>query len=313
MSKYIPFTDEELYKAHHSSIKDYLESVGETVLRSGTEYMWEKHDSVKFRGHVWYRHSTGDKGTAVNFLMEFFNFSFQDAVITLLNGNYIASSKSRPEDIAKMDLPVVHHKKCNIILPQRNSNNKRLYAYLCRTRHIRYEIVEYFVRKNLIYEDKDNHNIVFIAKNKRGTVKYAGLKGTMNNIPFCRELNNCDKKYSFKHIGTSDTLYVFEAFIDLFSYIDLFLLDTNWKSENYIALGGLKYQPLRQVLDDYPHIKNIVVATDNDLNSSDGINHGQVFAQKVKKLLSDTYNIKIDVPTQKDWNEMLKNQRSEKH
>lgn len=312
MSRFIPFTDEELYQAHHSSIKDYLESVGEKVLRSGTEYMWEKHDSVKIRGHVWYRHSTGDKGTAVNFLMEFFKFSFQDAVITLLNGNYIASSQSRPEDIAKMDLPVIRHKKSNIILPQRNSDNKRLYAYLCSTRCISYQIVEYFVRRNLIYEDKDNHNIVFIAKNKMGTVKYAGLKGTMNNIPFGIELNNCDKKYSFKHVGTSDTLYVFEAFIDMFSYIDLFLINKNWKSENYIALGGLKYQPLRQLVDDYPHIKNIVIATDNDLHSSDGINHGQVFANKVKKLLSDIFNVIIDIPELKDWNEILKIQRREK-
>lgn len=43
MSKFIPFTDEELYQAHHKDIKEYLESIGEKVLHSGTEYMWEKH------------------------------------------------------------------------------------------------------------------------------------------------------------------------------------------------------------------------------------------------------------------------------
>ena len=47
MSKFIPFTDEELYQAHHKDIKEYLESIGEKVLHSGTEYMWEAHDSVK--------------------------------------------------------------------------------------------------------------------------------------------------------------------------------------------------------------------------------------------------------------------------
>lgn len=47
MSKFIPFTDEELYQAHHKDIKEYLESIGEKVLHSGTEYMWETHDRRK--------------------------------------------------------------------------------------------------------------------------------------------------------------------------------------------------------------------------------------------------------------------------
>lgn len=109
MSKFIPFTDEELYQAHHKDIKEYLESIGEKVLHSGTEYMWEAHDSVKIRGHIWYRHSTGESGTAVNFLMTFFDFSFQEAVITLLDGNYKATSNSKPVDF--INKPDIYHKK----------------------------------------------------------------------------------------------------------------------------------------------------------------------------------------------------------
>lgn len=309
MSTFIPFTDDELYKAHHTDIKGYLESIGEKVLRSGTEYMWEKHDSVKIRGHVWYRHSTGDKGTAVNFLMEFFDFTFQDAVITLLNGNYIASSKTKPEDMIQMKLPIIKHKNTNIILPPKNNNNKRLYAYLCKYRCINNSIVEYFIRKGLIYEDKDNHNIVFIGKDKKGNVRYAGLKGTLTDKPFCRELNNSDKKYGFKHIGTSDTLYVFEAFIDLFSFIELYLINNDWKEQNYLALGGLNYLPLKKLLESYPHIMKINICTDNDSNSSDGKNHGQIFADKIIKQLSGQYSVSKIVPALKDWNEILRQRR----
>lgn len=165
MSKFIPFTEDELYRAHHKDIKEYLESIGEKVLRSGTEYMWAAHDSVKFRGHVWYRHSTGDKGTAVNFLMEFFGFSFQDAVITLLDGNYKATKKTRPMDFANEKSII--HKKDKVILPQRNQDNKRLYAYLCKARCVNINVVYYFIKKQLIYEDKNNHNIVFIGKDKK--------------------------------------------------------------------------------------------------------------------------------------------------
>lgn len=307
--KFIPFTKEELYQAAHKDIKQYLESIGEKVLHSGTEYMWERHDSVKIRGHVWYQHSTGAKGTAVNFLMEFFNYSFQDAVITLLDGRYIATRKTRPEDMLGSQPDEKRHKQHKVILPPKNSDNKRLYAYLCSYRGISSETVAYFVQKRLIYEDKDNHNIVYIGKDKKDVVRYVGLKGTLSNKPFKGEINGSNKDFCFRHIGTLDALYVFEAFIDLFSYIDLFLSEYKWRSLNYIALSGLYINVLKKFLESYPHIKNIVICTDNDFKSSDGINHGQKFAYTVKKELNQKYSVTIHTPALKDWNEVLINRK----
>lgn len=311
MSRFIPFTEEELYQAAHKDIKQYLESIGEKVLHSGTEYMWERHDSVKIRGHVWYQHSTGAKGTAVNFLMEFFGFSFQDAVITLLGGNYIATRNTRPEDMLGKQPDEKRHKQHKVILPPKNPDNKRLYAYLCSARCINSDVVTYFVRKRLIYEDKDNHNIVFVGKDKKGIIRYAGLKGTLTDKSFRREITGSNKNYCFRHIGTSDTLYVFEAFIDLFSYITLFHMEYDWHSFSYIALGGLYIEILKKFLTAYPHIKNVVVCTDNDYNSSDGINHGQEFANKVKTQFTQSHKVMIHTPKFKDWNEVLINRRKE--
>ncbi len=303
--KFIPFTEEELYQAAHKDIKQYLESIGEKVLHSGTEYMWAKHDSVKFRGHVWYQHSTGAKGTAVDFLMEFFGYSFQDAVITLLDGKYIATRNTRPEDMIEKQPDEKHHKKHKVILPPKNTDNKRLYAYLCTARCIDPTVVNYFINKKLIYEDKDNHNIVTLGKDKNGIIRYAGLKGTLTDKPFRCEVSGSNKNYCFRHIGTSDTLYVYEAFIDLFSYITLFHLDYHWQNFNYIALGGLHFEVLKKFLADYPHIKTIVVCTDNDLTSSDNINHGQEFAVKIKTQLSKNHKVMIHTPASKDWNDVL--------
>lgn len=310
MSKFIPFTDEELYQAHHKDIKEYLESIGEKVLHSGTEYMWEAHDSVKIRDHIWYRHSTGESGTAVNFLMTFFDFSFQEAVITLLDGNYKATSNSKPVDF--INEPDIYHKKDRVVLPQKNTNNKRLYAYLCNSRCIDYSVVRYFVKKGFIYEDKSNHNIVFLGKDKKGIVRYAGLKGTLTVKSFKGEITGSNKIYCFKHIGLSDVLFVFEAFIDLFSFITLYQLDENWHTYNYIALGGLNLEALKKCVEDYPHIKKIYICTDNDINSSDGKNHGQDFAKKAQKLFQVKYKTEIITPNLKDWNEILK-QRSQSY
>lgn len=309
--KFIPFTEEEIYQAAHKDIKQYLESIGEKVLHSGTEYMWAKHDSVKFRGHVWYQHSTGAKGTTIDLLMEFFGHSFQDAVITLLDGNYYATRNTRPEDMIGKQPDETHHKKHKVITPPKNSDNKRLYAYLCSARCINPEVVKYFINKRLIYEDKDNHNIVTIGKDKNGIIRYAGLKGTLTDKPFRREISGSNKNYCFRHISTSDTLYVFEAFIDLFSYISLFHLDYQWHSFNYIALGGLYIEVLKKFLNDYPHIKIIVICTDNDYKSSDGVNHGQEFAVKVKTQFSKNYKVMIHTPVLKDWNEVLISRKKE--
>lgn len=304
--KFIPFTEEEIYTAAHKSIKDYLESIGEKVLHSGTEYMWERHNSVKFRGHVWYRHSTGDKGTAIDFLMYFFDFSFQDAVITLLNGNYKAHRNTRPIDfINEPDKPY----KKELILPPKNSDNKRLFAYLHCTRKISANTINAFINRKLIYEDKDNHNIVFVGKDKKGNVKYAGLKGTLTNRIFRIELSGIDRRFGFCYTGGNDALYVFESFIDLFSYIDLYFKNNTWQTCNFLALGGLKFEPIKHYLFMYPQIKEIVICTDNDY--ADEENHGQIFAELCKNKLKK-YNVMIHTPTLKDWNEMLIQQRSNK-
>ena len=93
--KFIPFTDEEIYTAAHKSIKEYLESIGEKVLHSVLNICGNATTALIQRSRV-YRHSTGDKGTVIDFLMYFFDFSFQDAVITLLNGNYKAHRNTVP-------------------------------------------------------------------------------------------------------------------------------------------------------------------------------------------------------------------------
>lgn len=311
MSKYIHFTEEERYQAKHASIKNYLESIGEKVLKSGSEYMWEKHDSVKFRGHVFYRHSNPEqKGDAIQFLMEFFNFSYQDAVITLLDGKYMATRNTTALEAAAVPTPR-HFNSKKIIMPVQNTDkqgtpdNKRLYGYLCQYRKIDKSVVDYFVRRRLIYEEHEHHNIVYIGKDKTGAIRFAAVKGTSSYKPFKGDIRGSNKLFCFRHIGSTDVLYVFEAFIDLFSYITLYQLDLPWHTFNYLAISGLSVDVMKRFLIDYPHIKRIVVCTDNDFNSSDGINHGQQFAYLIQDYFSNSYDIRIDKPYLKDWNEIL--------
>lgn len=309
MSKFIHFTENEIYRAAHVNIKDFLESKGEKVLRSGTEYMWERHDSVKFRDHVWYRHSTGDKGTVINFLCTFYNMSFQDAVITLLNYSKDDVSVRRLEDKSKS------REKKKFCLPQKYENNDRLFDYLCGFRCIDKDVVSYFVDNNYIYESRikykgrDIYNCVFVGYDNKHKARYAALKGTNSYYPYTGEVEDSEKSYGFNYIGGSEILYAFEAAIDLLSYISLFRLNEPWKKDNYVALGTLSRLALDRVLIDYPNIRKIYLCLDNDSTSKK--NRGQIAAQKFMGIYKEKgYSVETLVPTLKDWNEDLKEKRN---
>lgn len=303
MSKFISFTNDEIYRAAHVSIKDILESRGEKVLDSGTEYMWEEHDSVKFRDHVWYRHSTEEGGTAIDFLRTFYNMSFQDAVITLLDGKYgdddsaqLIEHKSEPK------------KKETFYLPEKYKNNNRVYGYLCNFRCIDFKVASFFVNKKYIYESRDKHNCVFVGYDEKHKPRYAALKGTNSNRPFTGEVSNSNKEYAFNYLGGSDTLYVFEAAIDMLSFLSLFRLGVSWKKDNYVALGALSRLALDRILNANDSIKHITLCLDNDSMSKE--NRGQIAAQKFTAIYKEKgYIVETLVPILKDWNEDLKEKR----
>ena len=77
-----------------------------------------------------------------------------------------------------------------------------------------------------------------------------------------------DTRYSFSHFGTSDKLYVFEAPIDMLSFITLY--PDNWQEHSYIALNGVYENPLLQVLETHDSLHKICICTDNDEGGIDG-------------------------------------------
>mgnify|MGYP000603436189 CR=1 FL=1 len=48
-------------------------------------------------------------------------------------------------------------------LPEKNETLNRVYGYLLKTRFLDKEVIDEFVRKGLIYEDKEYHNAVFVG------------------------------------------------------------------------------------------------------------------------------------------------------
>ena len=112
-------------------------------------------------------------------------------------------------------------------------------------------------------------------------------------------MGGCDPRYSFHHTGNSDRLYVFEAPVDLLSFLTLYQKD--WQSHSYTALCGTSEHAMLWMLEQNPQIRNVLLCLDHD---EAGI---EASGRLTEILRSDGYNrISVLQPEYKDWNEDLK-------
>lgn len=312
MSKFIPFTQEEIDRAAHTEIKSILEAKGEKAVKSGSEWMWEANHSVKFRGHVFYDHSTGDKGTAVDFMCLYFDMRFQDAVCTLNCKSYdgVEFVRCRPSD----------KQRAAFHLPQRNRTMHRMYAYLTQERRIDPEIVTFFVHLGTLYESAQKHNAVFVGRDVNGQPRAAHVKGTLSDRPFRADVPGSEKDYFFNYYGGgSCRLYVFEAPVDLMSFLTIHKYAA-WKQHSYLALGGVSNRALLRFLLEHPQITNVVLCLDNDetgqkadlqiaevLERLDAEKPVEGISPETQRKLRRDYSVDFLKSRLKDWNEDLKN------
>ena len=107
-----------------------------------------------------------------------------------------------------------------------------------------------------------------------------------------------DFRYAFNWPGSSGHLLVFEAPIDMLSFISLHH-DSNWAKHSYVALCGTSSQPLLGMLERCPNIETVHFALDND-------QAGQMATRRLAEVVREK-GLKACalVPVLKDWNEDL--------
>ena len=299
---YINFSEDDLYRANNIDLVTYLGGRGERVKRVGSTYQYiytdggGTHDSVTIHGGKWYDHKNQRGGYAVKFLQEFLGFSFQDAVVELLGGHCSAQTVSSPKAAPK---PVVKPFE----LPEPNSDMRRVFAYLTKQRFISPDIISHFAHEHKIYEDSKYHNAVFVGMDENGVPKQASVRSTLSfGKTFRITVASSDTNYSFSHFGNDEKLFVFEAPIDMLSFITLYQKD--WRQHSYIAMNGVYESAVLKALESHADLQSVYLCTDND---SGGIEA----AERLRDILhehgyTDIFRI---APQQKDWNEQLKQLR----
>ena len=160
---------------------------------------------------------------------------------------------------------------------------------------LRKNLVEEWIASGDIYEEKKHHNVVFVGRDADGIPRYAHCRGT-GEIKYRGDVAGSDKSYGFCHRGTDNQLFVFEAAIDLLSFIQLFPKD--WKKRSYLSLGGISSVALMAFLSERPQITSVFLCLDND-------HAGNEACEKLAREIPDGYSVIRLKPSRKDWNEIL--------
>ena len=246
MANYIHFTEEQKELARQTDLCDLLRRQGEKIKRSGSEYEWrDGSQKVTIRGNLWFHQYERTGGDAVDFVQRYFHKSYPEAVEYLLGcgcGTLTAS-------------PIMQREPPPFTLPKRNDNMRRVYAYLMSRRGIDRDVVCAFANRQMIYESAEYHNAVFVGLDSNDIPRHANLRGTGAESTFKGNAPGSIPEYSFHWTGSDDRLYLFEAPIDLLSFISLH--KDNWRSHSYAACCGVGDRVLFQIIRDNHNIQTV--------------------------------------------------------
>ena len=296
---YIPFTDEQKQLANSVDLAEYLRVRGEKLERVGIEHKLiyydssGKHDSITIRGSKWFDHKNQVGGGAIKFMQEFYDMDFQTAVQELLGQRVTPLSHSPPKVSAKEE-------KKEFRLPEANTNMHRVYAYLIKQRFISPDIISHFANQHTLYEDKEHHNAVFVGIDENGVPRQASKRSTNSyGNSFRITCQGSDTRYSFAHFGESKRLYVFEAPIDMMSFLTLYPKD--WQKHSYIAMNGVYENAVLTALKNHINLSEVILCVDNDEGGIEAVD-------RLRDILNENgySNVKRLAPPYKDWNEVLK-------
>ena len=283
------------------SITEYARQMGFTPVKIGSYYTLKEHDSVRIdpRKNIFFRNSTGDRGTVIDFVMAFKSVSCVEAIKLLCD---------------EIELPKVYkeqnsvpQKKKELILPAKARNMKNVFAYLVKTRCINQKIVQEMVDRDMLYQDERN-NCVFVSRNENGKSVFATVRGTNTDKKWVGDVSGCDYSHSFFIDNCSRNLIVTESVIDAMSMMDIKeQKGENHQEYNYLSVSGLGKS--REALGCHlgKTLYDIVfLAFDND-------DKGREIAKEMKKHIEsinqDIFVSMLIPEAAKDWNEELQKEK----
>lgn len=277
---------ELILKARRASIEDYLRGKGEVLSKEGRQYRVENHSGLVVSGNKWYSHTLSKGGNTLDYLIEVEGLEFIKAVEVLSGTGNVPMHSVQA---ARVD---------QVVIPERNADDKRVMAYLVKTRGLSPSVIIPLLKKGRIYEAAETHNCVLTGIDENGTIQYIMQRSTLPQCSLKFESEGSNKKYSFALTGRTDILCIFESPIDLLSYMTL-KKEAMKVQPHMLSLGGVADIALEAYVDRFPEVQKLVFCLDNDKAGNDAY-----------RFLCDKYGgrgfmVYKHCPKQKDWNQQL--------
>ncbi len=303
----IQYSQEEYDLAKTVNCRDFLASRGYEMTQHGKNYKLKEHNSLVLfadGGFKWYS-KEGVSGNAITLLNALENMPINEAVKELANysggvvTNTVNSSKkvsTKPKEYIGTTEPSTFDKAKNeiFILPEKNSSTKRIVDYLTNERHLSKDVVDFAIKENLVYQDKQG-NCIFVGYDENKEPKFATLRGTYEKV-YRKDILNSVKACGFSSVNKeSSTLYVFESAIDSLSMMSI----NNSTKDNYLSLNGVSLSALDNFLEHNQNIKTIITCLDNDSAGRDA-------TRKIWNSYGQDHTMKFYNFLAKDINEQLK-------
>ena len=231
-------------------------------------------------------------GDGIALLTNFLSYDFKSACDELIDYLKGVTVEPKEESSNKSDTKP-ENEYC---MPTKSPGYPRtVYAYLGKTRHIPYQIIDYLLDTGYIYQTdkffKDTiiHNVVFTTPaNKFYEIRGCNTKGKVFHQSNSLTLTDC---FTLATDKEPEEIFITESSIDAISLYSLHCIGREIHKAIYVGLGGIaKIQPMEHLIKKYPNAKPII-AVDNDPAGDD-----------MRLAYKDYSNI---IPKNKDWNEDL--------
>lgn len=216
-------TDEQKERAAFVNLPQFLMAHGFDLKKVGREYVWRDHDSLHIKDNgpgergAWFRFSEDKGGDNIGFLREYMGMSFVDAVEALtgehIDRTYTPSRtyEQKPKAVTARELSLAE-----------SDNARRVFAYLCKTRGLDYDLVASLVRQGVIAQEEKTGNVLFKYYDDQGKVIGAEKVGTSTEHKFKGIATGSAAGHGFEVVrGTGEKAFFFESAIDMLSYLQM--------------------------------------------------------------------------------------------
>lgn len=279
--------NQQIENARGADLVTYFQRRGYTTKTIGNEIYIKDIAGlcINAKTNQWYYHYEEVGGSnAINCLEKMLGMSFKQAVEELASPTYSLRTFEKPKTFSK------GNKLENLRMPQQNTDERRVFAYMIKTRKIPEKIIQHFVKEKMLYQDTKG-NAIFVRRDGEGNIIGGEVHGTVSNKRYKQEVGGDGRTFKFQIGDTPTQAFVFESAIDLMSFYAIFGQE-RLNNSVLVSMAGLKPSALEEL-----KVQGLKIfgCTDNQKD-------GKEFCQRngLESVMTP-----LEKNNVKDWNDLL--------